>query len=615
MRPVTGVPIYEADRYSNIRELVLTTCDKHAELDAFIFRRNPKESESHRSFAEFGEDIRNLTTYILNCKYAGDKLAVVGENCYEWYVSYISILSSDSIGVPLDRALPEDELVALLERSAAKILFYAPKHHPMVLSILEKMRKGENKVVVEHFVCMYPEAVKNWPEDDDSFVKMEDLIAKGKALREQGDRKFEKTPIDPEAARIILFTSGTTSMSKGVLLSHKNIASNVYSITRTLWVAPGDRAYVILPLHHTFENTCDLFLLSVGCCLCLSDGLRYITKNLVEWHPEVGISVPLLYENIYEKIEEGIKASGKEKLINIMIPVTRFLKRFGLDIRRAVFKEIIDKIGGDMRMVVIGGAGIDKKYVDAFTDFGIQFFQGYGLTETSPVISTTNIECNVHGSVGRPMVGIEAAIDTDSNAKNAEGEIITRSDCVMLGYYNNEEATREVIDADGWFHTGDMGYIDKKGCIHVTGRVKSMIVLTNGKKAFPEEIESLINEIKGVKESFVWGYKNEREAIDISAKLLIDRNTIGEVLGLGGKADDAQVAEYLDREMKEVNHKMPSYKIVRNYSFSETDMIKTTTLKIKRPKEQAAIEEMLKAGSVTMRDMNGKNLDSLVSNK
>jgi long-chain acyl-CoA synthetase len=213
------------------------------------------------------------------------------------------------------------------------------------------------------------------------------------------------------------------------------------------------------------------------------------------------------------------------------------------------------------------------------------------------------------------MVGIEAAIDTDSNAKNAEGEIITRSDCVMLGYYNNEEATREVIDADGWFHTGDMGYIDKKGCIHVTGRVKSMIVLTNGKKAFPEEIESLINEIKGVKESFVWGYKNEREAIDISAKLLIDRNTIGEVLGLGGKADDAQVAEYLDREMKEVNHKMPSYKIVRNYSFSETDMIKTTTLKIKRPKEQAAIEEMLKAGSVTMRDMNGKNLDSLVSNK
>ncbi len=615
MRPVTGTPIFKAERYYNIRELMLTACDKHAESDAFIFRRNPKESESHRSFAEFGEDIRNLATYILNCKYAGDKLAVVGENCYEWYVSYISILSTDSIGVPLDRALPEDELVALLERSESKILFYAPKHHSMVESIVAKMRKGENKVVVEHFVCMYPAGVANWPEDDECFVKMDDLIAKGRKMREEGDRKLEEKKIDEEAARIILFTSGTTSMSKGVLLSHRNITANVYAITQTLYVKPGDRAYAILPLHHTFENTCDMFLLSAGCCLCLSDGLRYITKNLEEWHPEVGISVPLLYENIYQKIEEGIKASGKEKLINIMVPVTRFLKRFGLDIRRAVFKEIIDKLGGDMRMVVIGGAGIDKKYVDAFTNFGIQFFQGYGLTETSPVISTTNEVCNVHGSVGRPMVGIEAAIDTDSKAKNAEGEIITRSECVMLGYYHNEEATKAVIDDNGWFHTGDMGYIDKKGCIHVTGRVKSMIVLTNGKKAFPEEIESLINGIKGVSESFVWGYKNEREAIDISAKLLINRKLLQDALELKELPDDDQVSEYLEKELKEVNHKMPSYKIVRNYVFSETEMIKTTTLKIKRPKEQAAIEDKLAEAGVSMRDVNGKNLDKIVSHK
>jgi long-chain acyl-CoA synthetase len=332
---------------------------------------------------------------------------------------------------------------------------------------------------------------------------------------------------------------------------------------------------------------------------------------LKEWHPEVCISVPLLYENIYSKIEEGIKASGKEKLINIMVPVTKFLKGFGLDLRRAVFKEILDNLGGDMRMIVIGGAGIDKKYIDAFTNFGIDFFMGYGLTETAPVISVTNEACNVHGSVGRPLVGITAAIDTEETGANVVGEIITESDCVMKGYFENEEATREVIDENGWFHTGDMGFIDKKGSIHITGRVKSMIVLTSGKKAFPEEIESLIAEIKGVSEAFVWGNSNDRGQIDICAKLLINRAAIGAELGLDKDATDDQVAEYLADQMRIVNHKMPSYKIVHNYVYSETDMIKTTTLKIKRPKEQEAIESKVAAAGYAMRDVNGKNLDKI----
>jgi len=615
MNPVTGTPIFEAERYSNIRELILTSCDRNAALDAFIFRRNPKQSETHRSYAEFGEDIKDLGTYIVNSKYSGGKLAVVGENCYEWFVTYISILSSNSIGVPLDRMLPEDELIALLERSASTMLFYHPKHHSMMLSIAAKADAGDIDISVEKFVCMYPEGLgknESMP-DDERFVDFYDLIKEGRELRKNGDDKFMNIPIQEESEKIILFTSGTTSMSKGVLLSHKNICSNVYSITQTLFVKPGDRAFSILPLHHTFENTCDMFMLSMGVCLCLADGLRYIVKNLQEWHPDVCISVPLLYENIYSKIESGIQESGKKKLIDVMIPVTRFLKRCGLDLRRAVFKDILDKLGGNMRMVVIGGAGIDKRYIDAFTNFGIDFFMGYGLTETSPVISVTNSMCNVHGSVGRPLPGIEVKIDSDDDKKNAVGEIMTKSDCVMLGYYKNEEATAEALDKDGWFHTGDMGYIDKKGSIHVTGRVKSMIVLTSGKKAFPEEIEALIAEIKGVTEVFVWGNKNEREGIDICAKLLIDRKEIGKEIGIAGVPEDSDIAVYLNDRLHEVNHKMPSYKIVRNYVFSETDMIKTTTLKIKRPKEQEAIESLLAKNNVTMRDMNGTNLDRLMS--
>jgi len=618
MKPVQGTPVYTAERFTDIRDLVVTTCAKFSELDAFIFRRSPKLSEIHRSYFEFGNDIKGLATYILNSEYSGERFAVVGENAYEWFVSYYAVLCSNSVGVPLDRALPEDELIQLLKRSKSRVIFYHHKHHKMMMSIAAKIKSGELDLPLEKFIIFYKDGLSgktkedSWPEDDDRFEDIYDLIEKGNFLVESGDTKYMDTPLDIYDAKIILFTSGTTSMSKGVLLSQNNIVSNVYSISQTLDCRKGDRAFSILPLHHTFENTCDFFILSSGGCLCLCDGLRYIVKNMEEWKPDICISVPLLFENIYSKIEDGIKASGKERVIAIARPVTRFLRKCGLDIRRNVFKDILDKLGGNFRVIVIGGANIDKKYIDAFTDFGIYFFMGYGLTETSPVISVNTEVCDVHGSVGRPMAGITVAIDAEGSGPKAVGEILTKSDSVMLGYYENEEATKEVIDEDGWFHTGDMGYIDKTGSIHITGRVKSMIVLTNGKKAFPEEIEAVLTEIKGVTEAFVWGNKNEREAIDICAKLLINRKVIGAELGLNTEPDDGQVEMYLNDKMHEANHKMPQYKIVRNFVFSEEEMIKTTTLKIKRPKEQEHIESRLAELGHTMVDMNGKNFDKMI---
>ena len=338
MHPVQGTPVFTAEKFTDIRDLVVRTCDKYSESDAFIFRRSPKLSEIHRSFFEYGNDIKGLATYILNSEYAGERLAVVGENAYEWFVSYNAILSSGAVGVPLDRMLPEEELIQLLVRSKSKLIFYHHKHHKMMLSIAAKIKSGELDIPLNKFVIFYKEGLTGktaddtWPEDDKRFVDIYDLIKDGNALRDAGDKKFEETKIDADETKIILFTSGTTSMSKGVMLTHNNITSNVYAISQTLDVRRGDRAFSILPLHHTFENTCDFFILSCGACICMCDGLRYIVKNMEEWKPNVCISVPLLFENIYSKIEDGIKASGKERVISIARPVTRFLRKCGLDI-------------------------------------------------------------------------------------------------------------------------------------------------------------------------------------------------------------------------------------------------------------------------------------------
>ncbi|MBO4687877.1 MAG: AMP-binding protein [Clostridiales bacterium] len=613
MASIVGKPLHEGVRYETMRDLILGSKEKFATKDAFVFRRKPTEAEIHKTYNDFASDVEYVAEAISLNGFQGKHLGVVGENAYEWMVSYSAILSSGSVGLPLDRLLPEQELINLLIRGKVDVLFYHQKHHEMILNIAKNEK--ENGVKVQKYVCMCTEYIAanlEFPKDDPRFVDIKDWIEEGRQSVEGGSSIMRRVAIDPEETRIILFTSGTTAMSKGVMLSHKNIMSNVYAISTTLTLHPGERIFSILPLHHTFENTCEYFMLVRGCCICFSDGLRYIVKNLNEWHVEACISVPLLFENIHGKIKTGIEESGKGQIIDVLIPVSNFLRKFKIDLRRVFFSSIIKKLGGHLRLIVIGGAGISKNYIEDFNNWGFEFLMGYGLTETSPVIAVTTSKCNVYGSVGRPITGVEVKIDTDSPKIGTVGEILSKSDCVMQGYYENPEATAEVLEEDGWFHTGDMGYLDKKGCLHITGRVKSMIVLTNGKKAFPEEMESLLNNIPGVKEAFVWGGKDEKDAVDICAKLLIDRKVIGENLpNPDTTAGDNAIREYLSAKMKEVNHQMPSYKAIHYFVFSETEMVKTTTLKVKRPQEQKAIEERLAKAGTTMKAANGQNLDTL----
>ena len=610
MQKVTGKALRDGIQYETLRELILDVRERYAGKDAFIFRKKPEQAEIHKTYDDFGNDVEFIGLALAEIGVSGEHLSVVGENSYEWMVSYAAIVGGGSVGVPLDRLLPETEVINLLKRGKVRAIFYHPKHHEMMLSV--STHKEDPDFRVQYYICMDKEMITGkWPKNK-KFLSFSDLLEKGKKRKAEGDRRFLDAPIDPDEMKIILFTSGTTSMSKGVMLSHKNICKNVYYIATTLLVETGERAFSILPLHHTFENTCDFFLLSRGCVICFSDGLRYLEKNFQEWHIEVVIAVPLLFESVHAKIMAGIEESGKGTLISIMIPITRFLRKIGVDIRRKIFKDIIKKLGGHLRMVVIGGAGIDKKYIRDFNDFGLDFLMGYGLTETAPVISVTTQDCNVYGSVGLPVTDVSVGIDTESTKPGAIGEILSKSDCIMLGYYENPEATAEVMTGDGWFRTGDMGYLDKKGCLFITGRVKSMIVLTNGKKAFPEEIESLINVIPGVREAFVWGDETEKESVAICAKILIDRPEIGKHLPVPDKLPgDNNIQTYFRERIREINHQMPSYKAVRYFVFSEGEMVKTTTLKVRRKQELAAVHAILEKAGVTMKTAHGQNLDTL----
>lgn len=606
MQIVTGKPLFESTLYENLRDVIFYARKEYASLDAFVFRKDPEKAEIHKTYEDFGRDVEYLGTALIERGFSVAHISVIGENAYEWMVSYCAALSCGAVGVPLDRLLPEMEVVSLLQRGKVKVLFYHPKLHSMINSIAAR-----TDIPTKLFICMDKSLLKEDFPDSDAFLDLSDLLAQGKNLVNEGDARLREHPIDNTEVKIILFTSGTTSTSKGVMLTHKNICHNIYRIGMTIKLFPGERAFSILPLHHTFENTCDLHMLSKGVCICFSDGLRYLLKNITEWHPEIIISVPLLFESVYSKIMAGIEEKGKTGTIRAAVTVTRFLRNFHVDIRKKVFKDILDKLGGHLRIVMIGGAAMEKTIIQSFNDFGIDFFMGYGLTETSPVISATTKEKNIYGSIGPPIAGVTVAIDTEEKKPGAVGEVLTKSECVMQGYYENPEATAEVFTEDGWFKTGDMGYIDKHGCIHLTGRVKSMIVLSNGKKAFPEEMETLINVIPGVKEAFVWGEEDGKN-VEICAKISIDRKEIGVNLPVPEKTPgDIAIGAYLKEKIKEINRQMPSFKSIHYFVFTEEDLIKTTTLKVKRRMELESVHTALKKAVQTMKGANGQSIDTI----
>ncbi len=595
-KTVTGLGYYETDRVYNFKELVRKSIELFQNKTAFKFKRD--KGILKKSYVEFGEEVDALGTALLKLGLKNKRIAVIGENRYEWAVSFFSIVNGTGIAVPLDKHLPELEIENLIKRGKVDAVIYSNHFDAEMLELSKK------NLDIKQYICM-DELKGEYPSN---FASMSQLIDQGRNLISSGERSFIDAQIDTEELSVLLFTSGTTSMAKGVMLNQRNICSNASAVTSIIKVRPNDVHLSILPLHHTFELTAGMvFMIKNGVTIAYCEGIKHIAKNLKEFDVTLLVVVPAILEAMYKKMQEGIKKAGKEKQVRTVGKIANALLAVGIDVRRKLFKKILDQIGPGLRLAVSGAAPIDKEIIHGFGMLGLNVIQGYGLTETSPVVAANNDFYNIAGTIGQPMEGIEVAIDNPD--ENGMGEIITCGPNIMMGYYEDEKATKEAIDADGWFHTGDLGFIDDRGFITITGRAKSMIVFTNGKKAFPEEYEMLLNNIEGVKESYAWGNTAPDGDIQVCAKIVLNETVLTEKWGR--RPSEQEVAESLQKEIKRINQDMPQYKIIRYFVISYEDLIKTTTLKIKRPVEYGKIMDILEKADTNMRKATGKLIDKL----
>jgi len=563
--------LHKVEKITDLKDMITKSAEKFGEKAAFRY----KGDINNISFKDFYEQINALGTELINMGLKGKKIAVISENRYEWCLSYMAIVCGVGCVVPLDKALPANELESLIIRSGVEAIFYSKKYNDIMQDI-----KNRKTTDLRYYISMDLE------EKTDGVLSQKEFIEKGRELIKEGDRSFIDAKIDNEVMQIMLFTSGTTAMSKAVMLSHKNICSNLMDIASVLKLDTNDTLLSLLPLHHTFECTVGfLYPIYVGSAIAYCDGIRYIQKNIKEYQITAMISVPALYENMYKRIIKGIEKKGKLQEVEMIMKLTGMLSKVGLDFRKKMFKEVHDEFGGKLRLMVNGAAALDYEVEKGFTDLGFRIVQGYGLTETSPVLAAgTDFEQKI-GSVGKVFPSVKIKIvDKD---ENGVGEIYAKGPNVMLGYFQNEEATKKVFDKD-WFKTGDLGYIDKKGFLFLAGRKKSVIVLKNGKNVFPEELENVINRIEGVKESFVYGKPEPDDEIDLKlcAKIVYDKNIMEETYGV---KTEEEILEILWNKIKEVNKTMPAYKYIKEIKVTQEELIKTTTLKIKRHEEMARV--------------------------
>ena len=560
----------EVPKFNDIKGIIYNSVKLYPNNIAFttkIIEENDAVKYKETTYLEFLEEVNALGTTFYDMELKGKRIAIIGKNSYKWALSYVTNLLGDIVSIPLDKGLQVGELETSLIRSQADVIIFDEKE----IEEIEKIKEN-GKTNIKKYICM---------TKLQGYMSLDELIEKGKNLIKDGRKDYIDEEIDNKKMSVLLFTSGTTEQAKAVMLSQYGIATNIYDMQIVEDFQPTDVNIAFLPFHHIFGSTGLLVMLSSGIKTVFPDGLRYIKQNLNEYGVSLFVGVPILVDKIYQNIEKEIKKQGKEKTVKLGIKITKALLKIGIDIRKKVFKQIIDQLGGKMRFIISGGAPLDKEVAKGFENFGIHLVQGYGLTETSPVIAAENDKYQKPGSVGFPMRHTEIKIENKD--KNNIGELVVKGPNVMLGYYQNEEKTKEVLK-DGWFYTGDLAYIDNDGFLFITGRKKDMIVLKNGKKVFPEELETLINKIDGIEESIVYGMPidNDKNNVKISVKVVYDKEFVDENYP---NISQDELYKIIWNKIKEFNKTLPQYKYIKNMILTDIPLIKTTTNKVKRNEE------------------------------
>lgn len=562
--------MYSVRDLHTIKEILLTSCHIFADRPAFKVKNKKGAEYRNITFKEFKEDVDAFGTYLINRGLEGKKIGLIGANSYQWAVAYFAILSGVGVLVPLDKELREEEIQNLAKRADISGLVHTKKYNDYA----EKL-----DIDVDVKITIYQDESKR--EDPEYMLY---AIKEGRKLIENGDTRFIDKTINPDALASILFTSGTTGVPKGVMLSNENLVFSVLAPSRLVEIRKNDVSLSILPAHHTFESTINMLTVFFqGGCLAFCEGLKYVLKNIQEAKVSVMVGVPLIVESIYSKIWKQARISKKDKLLKMLIKVNKRLMSLGIDKRRTLFKSIYDNFGGELRLFIVGAAAIDPNVSRGFMDLGFDLSQGYGLTETAPLISGVpeferNEAYKKAGSCGPVVPYGEMKINNPD--EDGIGEIIYRGPNIMLGYYEMPEETEKVLK-DGWFYTGDLGFMDNEGWLYITGRSKNVIVTKTGKNIYPEELEILVNHIPEVTESMVYA-KEEDGGNDyiVAVQILPDMDIIKE--RMGDDVSKKEIFEMFTDRINELNTTLPNYKRIRNIQVREDDFIRTTTKKIKR---------------------------------
>ena len=565
---------YDGTHFETIKQSFINSLEKYPENTFMLEKFNTKGEWTEIKYEQFCNEVIGFGTALTRKLGLKDtRVVIIGENTYHWYVSYMTMLCGAGIAVPVDKELPENEIENVIKRSKASAVIFSTKKSEVIKRVSEKLPD------VKYFIQMNSDS-----ELADRFVGMQYLIDEGKLLVKNGDNSFMDIQVDPDEFKVLLFTSGTTSNAKGVMLCNRNLAENINAASAYVDLRSDDRLMSILPLHHTYESSIGfLYPFAMGASISVCQGLKYIVPDLKETNPTALLTVPLLVENLYKKINANIKKSKKDGLVNSMIHVTNALKNVGVDIKKKVFAEIYENLGGKIRIIVSAAAPIDAKIGKWLEDIGITFLQGYGLTETAPIAALTPDFQTKVGSAGKAVVCAELKIDNPN--ENGDGEVLIKSRTLMLGYYEDEEATHDAIieeNGERWFRSGDIGYLDNDGFLYITGRSKNVIVTQNGKNIYPEEIELMLSNIPEIKECMVYGKKDEKEDKELIISVKVIPNYEEIEAKHGKNLTEEEVYKIIWEKIKEVNKKLTSYKAIKNLEIKHDEFVKTTTMKIKR---------------------------------